>query len=315
MTELLAQIGLTGPEYDVYVERGKIREFARAMDAPLDAFMEASSPVIPATFLVCAPYTWGYTLERPRGTVFADIRHDLEVSLHAEESFVFHGPLPRAGDRLVAQPRLENVSVKKGGNGGELTFLTVLNEYRSPEGELRVEQRSTSVTTQTAPGEGDWKPELPTYDPSYSELERSSPFSEIVRTPFEDLTPGNGPGRIELPPLLKQEIVRFQGVVGEDDPLHHDPEWAAKNNYPSVFALGTHQASLMAAYASYWLDPRSIRSFRVRFREVVWPGDRLSYRGIVTALDRSKRTAAISLTCTKPGGSLVSEASAEYDFS
>ena len=28
-------IGLQGPEYDMDVERGKIREFARAMNAPL----------------------------------------------------------------------------------------------------------------------------------------------------------------------------------------------------------------------------------------------------------------------------------------
>ena len=86
---LQEHIGLTGPEYDVYIERGKIREFARAMQAPLAEFLEGDAPVVPATFLVCAPYTWGYTLERPRGTNFSRIDHDLTVSLHAEESFRF----------------------------------------------------------------------------------------------------------------------------------------------------------------------------------------------------------------------------------
>lgn len=87
------QVGLTGPSYDVFIERGKIREFARAMDAPITEFMNSAEPVAPPTFLVCAPYTWGYTLERPRGTNFAEIDHDLSVSLHAEESFTLWQPV------------------------------------------------------------------------------------------------------------------------------------------------------------------------------------------------------------------------------
>ncbi len=208
-------------------------------------------------------------MERPRGTVFSEIDHDLAVSLHAEESFLFHGVPPRAGDRLIARPQLEKVWEKHGSSGGKLTFLTILNEYRDADGNLRAEQRSTSVTTETAPGEEGWKP----------------------------------------------EIVRFQGVVGEDDPLHHDPEWAVKNDYPSVFALGTHQASLMGAYASHWLAPECIRSYKVRFREVVWPGDQLRYAGTVTELNLQKRKASLNLSCINQNNALVSEAWAEYDFS
>ncbi|MEM7068478.1 MAG: MaoC family dehydratase N-terminal domain-containing protein [Pseudomonadota bacterium] len=312
---LLDQVGLKGPEYDVWIERGKIREFARAMDAHLPEYLDGAAPLVPPTFLVCAPYSWGYTMERPRGTIFGDIEHDLTVSLHAEESFVFHGTPPRAGDKLVAQPKLEKVWEKQGGSGGKLTFLTILNEYRDEDGNIRAEQRSTSVTTEAAPGEGDWKPDIPPYEPEYPELERKSPFTGIKRQSPDTLEEGNGPGPITAAPLLKQEIVRFQGVVGEDDPLHHDNEWANKNDYPSVFALGTHQASLMAAYSSYWLSPEAVRGFKVRFREVVWPGDHLTYEGQVIALDKASNTATIHLTCSKQDSSLVSEAWAEYDFS
>ncbi|MEM7214410.1 MAG: MaoC family dehydratase N-terminal domain-containing protein [Pseudomonadota bacterium] len=312
---LVDQIGLTGPEYDVWIERGKIREFARAMDAPLKEFLEGPNTVIPATFLVCAPYSWGYTLERPRGTIFSEIEHDLTVSLHAEESFLFLAEPPRAGDRLVAQPKLEKVWEKQGGNGGKLTFLTILTEYRDQAGNIRAEQRSTSVTTQTAPGDGEWKPEVPEYDPDYPTLERDSPFANIARQAFSGLTLEDSPGEVCADPLLKQEIVRFQGVVGEDDPLHHDHEWAAKNDYPSVFALGTHQASLMAAYASYWLSPEKVRSFKVRFREVVWPGDQLVYNGTIVELDQDNKKAVLNLTCRRRDQTLVSEAWATYDFS
>ena len=80
-------IGLTGPEYEMDIERGKIRDFARAMHAPLHEFIEGRNPLMPATFLITAAYTWGYSLERPRGTVFEQLDHDLSVPLHAEEAY------------------------------------------------------------------------------------------------------------------------------------------------------------------------------------------------------------------------------------
>ena len=142
-------IGLTGPEYEMDIERGKIRDFARAMSAPLPEFIDAPRPLIPASFLITAAYSWGYSLERPRGTVFEQIDHDLSVPLHAEESFRFHGALPRAGERLHCRASLENVWRKQGGRGGDLTFLTMLTEFRNPAGELVAEERSTTVTTAT----------------------------------------------------------------------------------------------------------------------------------------------------------------------
>lgn len=308
------QIGLSGPKYEVDIERGKIREFARAMSAPLPDFNEGRNPVIPATFLVNAPYTWGYTLERPRGTALAQIDHDLSVSLHAGEQFTFHGSLPRAGDRLIARGQLESVQRKSGAQGGELTFLTFLTAYHAPDGTLRAEQRSISVTTAQAPGSGGWQADIPDYVPDYRNLETASPFAGIARAGWNDMLEGATPDHVATPPLSMQEIVRFQGVVGEDDPLHHDPAWAKANDYPSVFALGTHQASLLAAYAAHWLDPCKVRDFRIRFHNIAWPGDRLIYGGRVASLDTQSRRAALHLTCTRGDGTIICDARSTLDF-
>ena len=203
------QVGLKGPSYEVNIERGKIREFARAMAAPLPEFMEETNPLIPAMFLVTAPYTWGYTLERPRGTIFETIEFDPAVSLHGEESFIFHGALPRAGDRLIATPSVESAKQKQGASGGSMTILTILNQYHDENGVLRVEQRSTSIATGDAPGSGDWQVDLPEYEPQYSSLERASPFTHISRQGFDDLVEGEGSGPVSAGPLLKQDIIRF----------------------------------------------------------------------------------------------------------
>ena len=39
---LADQVGLTGPEYEVDIERGKIREFSRAMQAQLPEFLDGT---------------------------------------------------------------------------------------------------------------------------------------------------------------------------------------------------------------------------------------------------------------------------------
>lgn len=271
-------IGLTGPEYEMDIERGKIREFARAMHAPLPEYIEVRNPLIPPTFLITAAYTWGYSLERPRGTVFEQIDHDLSVPLHAEESFTFHSDLPRAGDRLICRASLENVWRKQGGRGGELTFLTLLTEFRDESGILVAEERSTTVTTGNAPDQKAWNVEIPEYEPDYPDnLDPIDPFAHITRSNWQELSEGPGPGKVDAGALRVGDIVRFQNVVGEDNPLHFDLSWAIKRGYPNVFGLGSHQASILAAYAVHFIDPAAVRYFRARFQNLYWPGEHLSY--------------------------------------
>ncbi|MEZ5809949.1 MAG: MaoC family dehydratase N-terminal domain-containing protein [Rhizobiaceae bacterium] len=311
---LADHIGLAGPEYEVDIERGKIREFARAMAAPLPEFTEGRHPVIPATFLVSAPYTWGYTLERPRGTVFETIGFDPAVSLHGEEEFRFFGPMLKAGDRLVARSIIEDIREKRGASGGKLTFAVTLTQYRGLDGVLRAEQRTTSVATEQTPGSQDWNVDLPQYHADYRELDGRRCFDAVERACFSDLAEGEGPGPIHAGPLMLQDIVRFQGVVGEDNALHHDADWARQNGYPDVFALGMHQASMLASYAGHWLPPEAVRSFKVRFHKVYWPGDRLVYAGRVAGLDSAARIADLYLTTTRENGDLVNEVWMQLDF-
>jgi acyl dehydratase len=312
-------IGLTGPEYEMDIERGKIREFARAMHAPIAEFIEGKNPISPATFLITAAYTWGYSLERPRGTVFEQIDHDLSIPLHAEESFTFHGPLPHAGDRLQCRASLENVWRKQGARGGELTFLTMLTEFRDQSGALVAEERSTTVTTGASPDGDDWQVEIPEYQPDYPHnLDPEDPFAHISRSDWYSLVEGAGPGKIDTGPLRIGDIVRFQNVVGEDNPLHYDLTWAKKLGYPNVFGLGSHQASILSAYAAHWIDPATIRYFKARFRNMFWPGEALSYDISLSRkyIDEGSghRMIELSLSCTRNDNDPVVDAWMTMDF-
>ena len=215
-------IGVTGPEYEMDVERGHVRKFAHAMSAPLAEFVSGRNPVIPATFLVSTAYTWGYSMERPRGTALQQIDHDLTVSLHAEEAFQFHGTLPRGGDRFICCASLEDVKVKSGGRGGDLTFLTMLTEYRDQQGKLVVEQRSTSVTTAQAPNDASWEVELPKYDPDYPGSEPIDYFAALERSDWDQLEQDRGGCTIIrqenqvgfiLPGQVLQQLEQFPGIA------------------------------------------------------------------------------------------------------
>jgi hypothetical protein len=129
----------TGAGYQVHVERGKIREFATAMQSEDPAY-RGPDAVIPPTFLTTAA-RWA-----PEGGRI-DIGFERARLLHGEQEYVFHGPLPRAGDTLIAQERLVERYAKPGRRGGQMRFAVVRTEFRSPAGELLAEARATYIET------------------------------------------------------------------------------------------------------------------------------------------------------------------------
>lgn len=140
--------GITAPAFGFPVERGKIREFAMATGSLHREYHESAAPVIPPTFLISALMFWGYTLDYPRDSVFAQLDLDRSLLLHAEEEFEFPGELPAAGQTLVAQSRITRVTHKHGKRGGELLFVVTETEFRDSSGRLVAINRNTVVKTE-----------------------------------------------------------------------------------------------------------------------------------------------------------------------
>jgi hypothetical protein len=140
--------GSVGEPFELVVERGKIREFARATHASHPAF--ASGGCIPPTFLTTA-YHWH--------TATSDVEPAAELdpqrSLHAEQEFVFHGPPPSAGTALTGTARIDKVYEKQS-RRGSLTFVEIVTEYRDTDDNLVAESRLTGVEMPGAepPGAG-----------------------------------------------------------------------------------------------------------------------------------------------------------------
>jgi hypothetical protein len=125
--------------WQVIVERGKIAEFAEAMQSDNAAY-RGPDAVIPPTFLTTAA-RWA-----PPG-VRVDVGFDRKRLLHGEQEYTFHGPLPRAGDTLNAREKIVDRFEKPGKRGGTMRFATVVTEYRGPGGELVAEAKATYIET------------------------------------------------------------------------------------------------------------------------------------------------------------------------
>ncbi|WP_322753448.1 FAS1-like dehydratase domain-containing protein [Frankia sp. Cas3] len=140
---------MPGAPFTMEVELGKIREFARATKSSNPDYLTTDVPVSPATFLASAAFWTG-----PENTPPMEELGDMARLLHGEQEFVFHGEPPRAGTRLVGQTRIGASYEKQGRRGGSMRFVELLTEFRTPEGRLVAEAKSTAIVTGQAPTEG-----------------------------------------------------------------------------------------------------------------------------------------------------------------
>jgi acyl dehydratase len=107
------------------------------------------------------------------------------------------------------------------------------------------------------------------------------------------------PPPLVVGPLTITDFVRYQGASGDLASIHHDYDVAKSAGYDKPFAPGMYPAGLLASWATSWLGPRNIRRFKVRFSNMVWPGDVLTCTGSPTAIvaDGEVTTVELTLTC------------------
>ena len=132
--------------FEIPIERGKIREFARAAQSKNEAY-DSPDAVIPPTFLTTAGNFWGTAADSPVGS----LGFELARVLHGEEEYEFFGPPPRAGQTLTVESRMGDTWEKEGKRGGTMRFAKVITEYRDDAGTLVAEQRTTIIETAKPP--------------------------------------------------------------------------------------------------------------------------------------------------------------------
>jgi hypothetical protein len=120
-------VGSALPPIRAVVERGRLRFFAEAIDetdpvyVDLDAARAAGHPDLPV------PPTFLFGLELDQAEPFAwlaELGADLRLMLHGGQRFDYHRTA-HAGDELLLQPVVVDVTAKR---GGALEFVVVATE-------------------------------------------------------------------------------------------------------------------------------------------------------------------------------------------
>ncbi len=306
MTGTPSIVGLRGPDYQVPVERGAIRQFARSLYSSHPDWLEDPQALVPPTFLLSAGYHWGYILERPpAGSDLAKIPQDQGRGTDGEQEFVFYGEPPRAGQVLTARARVADHFYKQGRSGGRLEFVVMQTDFHDAQGRLVARWQPTSIRTErtgapVASGDTAQGTVLPART-WWQQGETRPQLDAIAPADPRRLVVGDGPPAFTMPPLTLTEMVRYQAASGDDSPGHHDSLAARAHGYPECISVGMHHAGILATMAAHWLGPRNVRGFRARFLDTVWPGDVLRYEGSVSGLGDGPHgpTVDLELRCVR----------------
>jgi len=137
----------------------------------------------------------------------------------------------------------------------------------------------------------------------------------MTMTQTLELTVGQQAEPRTYEPLTRTDFVRYQGASGDFHPLHHDEPFARATGFPTVFSVGMLQAGMLATYVTDWLGVETLRRFKVRFADQVWPGDELTCTATVTDIAPSPeggRRVAVELLCLRQTGSAALKGEAEF---
>ena len=143
-------IGKRYPGYTFPIERGKIREFARATLTRNPDYLDNPEPVIEPTWLIASGFWAPEDLANP----VVALNINLARLLHGGQEFVFHGPPPKAGDLISTESWIDKIYEKDGKRGGPMRFAEMVTEYKDQTGAVVAESRTTMIETGKSTTEG-----------------------------------------------------------------------------------------------------------------------------------------------------------------
>ena len=124
----------------------------------------------------------------------------------------------------------------------------------------------------------------------------------------QQLSVGTSREAVVVDDLTRTQLVMYAGASGDYNPLHTDEVFATKvAGFPGVFAHGMLTMALTGKALTDWVGDGRLRTFGVRFRGQVWPGDTLTTTVTVRALDEvdGEPVADLDVVTTNQAGDVV----------
>ena len=132
--------------YVVHVERGKIKEFARAIGDLSPFYLDDEVGRASPWGDIIAPPTFAITFRDERADTAAllkDLGTDISRILHGEQEFEHHKPI-RPGDTLLCRGRISDV-YEKSGKSGPMAFVVRETTVTDADNEVVARVRGITV--------------------------------------------------------------------------------------------------------------------------------------------------------------------------
>jgi acyl dehydratase len=107
-----------------------------------------------------------------------------------------------------------------------------------------------------------------------------------TRLSTRDLSIGEALPELPKDAITKLQLVKYAGASGDYNLIHTDDETARRVGLDGVIAHGMLSMAFLGQYLCWLTGPEAIRRLTVRFVEMVRPGDVLTCRGRVKALEQ-----------------------------
>lgn len=122
-----------------------------------------------------------------------------------------------------------------------------------------------------------------------------------------DVSVGDAREMVVVDGLTRTQVVQYAGASGDFNPLHTDEVYAREvAGYPGVFAHGMLTMGMTGRILTDWVGDGRLLRYGVRFVRQVWPGDTLTARAEVTAIQAGNDPVAeFSVVTTNQDGQQV----------
>ncbi|ELY64966.1 FAS1-like dehydratase domain-containing protein [Natrinema versiforme] len=330
--ELEAMVGDTTVTAEEFrIEPGKVEEFARAITADDPVFRDEGVAAERGHDRVPAPLTYSQVARFPRytpddvdGKGF-DLAFQPEYVIHGEQAHEYERPV-YVGDILEGTTTLADVFQREGGRAGTMTFAVLETEYRTPNGELVLTDRSTAIETEGAIDDGDESTAEGDAESDGEPTEADGGTTEAATAPGETidefervrsvdgLESGDTGPTVVVEDLERQHFVKYAGASGDFNPIHYDEPYATAAGNESVFGQGMFTAGVTSRVVANWFDLRDVMSFGVRFQSRVFPGDTVVASGEVAEIDADAGTVDAELEARTTDGETLLTGTATADL-
>ena len=136
-------IGKEYPPYAVTVERGKIKEFARALGDLNPFYLDDEVGRASQWGDVITPPTFPISFRDETGVLLRDLGTDVSRLLHGEQEFEIHQQL-RPGETYLCRTKVVDI-YEKSGKSGPMAFITREMAITDRQGEIAVTMRQITV--------------------------------------------------------------------------------------------------------------------------------------------------------------------------